>query len=79
VFGDLSGLPPLLIQVGSHEILLGDALGLTARAAIADVPVRLEVTPGVPHVFQGFAGLLDEGSAALDRAAEFLNTVFALA
>jgi monoterpene epsilon-lactone hydrolase len=79
VFGDLSGLPPLLIQVGSHEILLSDALGLTARAAIADVPVRLEVTPGVPHVFQGFAGLLDEGSAALDRAAEFLNTVFALA
>ena len=61
VFGDLSGLPPLLIQVGSHEILLSDALRLAARAATADVPVTLEVTPGVPHVFQGFAAVLDEG------------------
>ena len=56
IFGDLSGLPPLLIQVGSHEILLSDALRLAARAATADVPITLEVTPGVPHVFQGFAG-----------------------
>src|ERR1700738_3031521 len=77
VFGDLSGLPPLLIQVGSHEILLSDALRLAARAAIADVPVTLEVTAGVPHVFQGFAAVLDEGDAALDRASAFLNTQFA--
>jgi acetyl esterase/lipase len=38
--------------------------GLAARAAAADVAVRLEVTPGVPHVFQGFAAMLDEGDAA---------------
>jgi monoterpene epsilon-lactone hydrolase len=73
IFGDLSGLPPLLIQVGSHEILLSDALRLAARAALSDVDVTLEVTPGVPHVFQGFAGLLDEAGAALDRASGFLN------
>jgi monoterpene epsilon-lactone hydrolase len=79
IFGDLSGLPPLLIQVGSHEILLSDAVRLAGRAAVADVPVRLEVTPGVPHVFQGFAGLLDEGGAALDRAADFLRTQLAAA
>jgi epsilon-lactone hydrolase len=78
VFGDLRGLPPLLIQVGSHEVLLSDALRLAARAAMADVQVSLEVTPGVPHVFQGFAGLLDEAGAALDRAAAFLNTQFAV-
>jgi epsilon-lactone hydrolase len=77
VFGDLRGLPPLLIQVGSHEILLSDALRLARRAAIDDVPVTLEVTPGVPHVFQGFAAMLDEGDAALDRAATFLETQFA--
>jgi monoterpene epsilon-lactone hydrolase len=77
VFGDLSGLPPLLIQVGTHEILLSDALRLAGRAAVADVPVTLEVTPGVPHVFQGFAAILDEGDAALDRAASFLKTQFA--
>jgi len=73
IFGDLNDLPPLLIQVGSHEILLSDALRLAERAAICDVPVTLEVTPGVPHVFQGFAGLLDEAAAALDGAAGFIN------
>ena len=78
VFGDLGGLPPLLIQVGSHEILLSDAVRLAGRAAVADVPVTLEVTPGVPHVFQGFAALLDEAGAALDRASAFLRTQFSL-
>src|SRR2546421_2043621 len=73
IFGDLSGLPPLLIQVGSHEILLSDALRLAGRAATADVAVTLDVTPGVPHVFQGFAGLLDEAGAALDRASDFVK------
>jgi acetyl esterase/lipase len=77
IFGDLSGLPPLLIQVGSHEILLSDALRLAERAALSDVPVTLEVTPGVPHVFQGFAGLLDEAGTALDRASDFLKAQFA--
>jgi epsilon-lactone hydrolase len=76
VFGDFTGLPPLLIQVGSHEILLSDALRLAARAATADVPITLEVTPGVPHVFQGFAAILDEGDAALDRASAFLKAQF---
>jgi monoterpene epsilon-lactone hydrolase len=77
IFGDLSGLPPLLIQVGSSEILLSDAVRLAGRAAMDDVPVTLDVTPGVPHVFQGFAAMLDEGNAALDRAAAFLRTQFA--
>jgi acetyl esterase/lipase len=73
IFADLRELPPLLIQVGSHEVLLSDALRLAGRAAISDVPVTLDVTPGVPHVFQAYAGLLDEAGAALDRAADFLN------
>jgi acetyl esterase/lipase len=77
VFGDLRDLPPLLIQVGSHEVLLSDALRLAARAAISDVPVTLEVIPGVPHVFQAYAGLLDEAGAALDRASDFLKAQLA--
>ena len=76
IFGDLSGLPPLLIQVGSHELLLSDAVRLAERAAEDDVAVVLEVTPGVPHVFQGYAAILDEGDAALNRAAEFLMVHF---
>ena len=73
IFADLTELPPLLIQAGSHEILLDDATRLAARAAAADVAVRLEVTPGVPHVFQGFAAMLDEGDVALTSAGEFLR------
>ncbi|MGH3417534.1 MAG: alpha/beta hydrolase [Actinocrinis sp.] len=73
VYADLSGLPPLLIQAGSHEYLLDDALRLAGRAAADDVPVTLDVTPEVLHVFQAFAEILDEGDAALARAGAFLS------
>ncbi|MBG6099407.1 alpha/beta hydrolase [Nocardioides luteus] len=72
-FADLAGLPPLLIQVGSHEVLLDDSLRLAARAAEADVEVILEVGAELPHVFQNQAGSLDEADAALDRASRFLS------
>jgi acetyl esterase/lipase len=67
VFADLQGLPPLLIQAGSNELLLDDAVRLAGRAAADDTPVTLEVTPGVPHLFQAFAAILEEGDAALNR------------
>jgi epsilon-lactone hydrolase len=73
VFADLSGLPPLIIQAGSHEVLLDDAVRLARQAAIADVQVTLDITPRVPHVFQAYAPILDEGAAALDRAGQFLT------
>jgi acetyl esterase/lipase len=73
VFADLSGLPPLIIQAGTHEVLLDDAVRLARQAAIADVEVTLDVTPRVPHVFQSFSAILDEGAAALDRAGQFLS------
>jgi acetyl esterase/lipase len=75
VFADLRGLPPLLIQAGSNELLLDDAVRLAGRAAAGDVAVTLEVTPGVPHLFQAFAAVLEEGEAALDRVTEFLEAV----
>jgi epsilon-lactone hydrolase len=68
LFADLSGLPPLIIQAGSHEVLLDDAIRLAGRAAVADVEVTLDITPGVPHVFQAYHAMLDEATAALDRA-----------
>jgi epsilon-lactone hydrolase len=72
IFADLHGLPRLLIQSGSREILLSDALRLASRAADDDVRVILDVVPGAPHVFQAYAAMLDEGEAALNRAADFL-------
>jgi acetyl esterase/lipase len=73
VFADLSGLPPLIIQAGTHEVLLDDALRLATQAALADVDVTLDITPRVPHVFQAYHAILDEGAAALDRAGRLLS------
>jgi monoterpene epsilon-lactone hydrolase len=77
IFADLSGLPPLIIQAGSHEVLLDDAIRLAGQAAAADVEVALEITPQVPHVFQAYQAILDEGAAALDRAGQFLSAQLA--
>lgn len=74
VFADLTGLPPLLIQAGSHEVLLDDATRLAVKAAADDVPVILDITPDVSHVFQAFAAILEEGDAALNRAASFVES-----
>jgi epsilon-lactone hydrolase len=73
VFADLTGLPPLVIQAGSHEVLLDDAVRLARQAATADVEVTLEVTPRVPHVFQAYSAMLDEAVVALDRAGALLS------
>ena len=72
VFADLSGLPPLIIQAGTHEVLLDDAVRLAQQAVAADVEVTLDITPGVPHVFQAYSAMLDEAAAALDRAGQLL-------
>jgi acetyl esterase/lipase len=79
VFADLTGLPPLIIQAGTHEVLLDDAVRLARQAATADVEVTLDVTPGVPHVFQAYSPILDEAAAALDRAGQLLSAHLASA
>jgi epsilon-lactone hydrolase len=77
VFADLSGLAPLIIQAGTHEVLLDDAVRLAGQAATADVEVTLDITPGVPHVFQAYHPVLDEAAAALDRAGQLLSAQLA--
>ena len=79
IFADLSGLPPLIIQVGTHEVLLDDAIRLARQAATADVEVTLDITPGVPHVFQAYYPILDEAAEALDRAGQLLSAHLASA
>ena len=65
--------PPLLVQVGSHEVLLDDALGVTRAAALADVPATLDVWPQMQHFFQLGVGVYPEAAAALDRAGRWLH------
>ncbi|MDZ7269848.1 MAG: alpha/beta hydrolase [candidate division KSB1 bacterium] len=71
---DLSGLPPLLIQVGSDEILHDDAVRLAERAQAAGVRVELEVSPGMIHGWHFFAGKLPQAQQALARVAAFIRT-----
>src|SRR2546427_3095978 len=79
IFAELSGLPPLIIQAGTHEVLLDDAIRLARQAAADDVEVTLDITPRVPHVFQAYYRILDEAAAALDRAGQLLSAHLASA
>ena len=79
IFAELSGLPPLIIQAGTHEVLLDDAIRLARQAATADVQVTLDITPHVPHVFQAYYPILDEAATALDRAGQLLSAHLASA
>ncbi|MFG1843090.1 alpha/beta hydrolase [Micromonospora sp. NPDC049175] len=73
VLADLTGFPPILLQVGTKELLLDDSVRLAKRARDAEVDVILDITAGVPHVFQSFIGQLDEADHALARAALFIT------
>jgi monoterpene epsilon-lactone hydrolase len=74
---DLSGLPPLLTQVGSAETLLDDAVRIVARAGAADVEASLEIWPHMIHVWPLFADQLAAGRAALASAGAFVRTKLA--
>ncbi len=75
VYADLHGLPPLLIQVGSDEILLDDATRVAERAQEAGVAVTLHIAEGMWHVWQATAAvrLFPEGKAAFDQIAGFVR------
>lgn len=63
--GDLHGLPPVLVQVGEHEILLPDARRLAASLERAGGEVELQESPGMFHVWHFFAGAMPEADAAV--------------
>ena len=73
LYGDLRGLPPLLIQVGSRETLLDDAVRIADKANKAGVEVEVEVWPGQIHVWQIFASRLDEGEQAIQKLGAFIR------
>lgn len=69
----LAALPPLLLHVGTDELLRDDTVRLAARARDAGVSVELRTWPGVPHVWQFLAGFLPEARESLDLAAAFVR------
>ena len=74
VFGDYHGLPPLLIQVGEHEMLRDDSILVAKKARAGGISVKLEVWPGMFHVFQSHEPLLPEAREAIDHLAEFMRS-----
>jgi len=73
LYGNLKGLPPLVIHVGADETLLGDSTMLADRARAAGVTVELTVWAAVPHVWQMFRPFVPESGRSLAAAAEFLR------
>src|ERR671930_750563 len=73
LYADLQGLPPLLIQVGTAEVLLDDATRIAERARAAGVEVSLEVWDDMIHVWQLFAPILAEGQQAIKRIGAFIR------
>lgn len=71
IFGDLRGLPPLLLHAGEDEILCEDAIRIEALAKTTGVPVRLEIYPRMWHVWQLFPAL-PQAQQSLDDIAGFL-------
>jgi acetyl esterase/lipase len=70
---DLRGLAPVLVQVGSAETLLDDAVRVTRALGAADVPVRLEVWPHMIHAWPLWSARLADGRRALASAGAFLR------
>ncbi len=71
VFADLRGLPPLLIHVGSDEVLLDDAVQLALRAKAAGVSATLEVWDRMIHVWHWFLPMLEEADTAVQGIGRF--------
>ena len=74
LFADFSGFPPVLIQAGTHEILLSDSVRLRDRLVRAGIPCRLEVWNGLWHVFQMFP--MKKANEAMESIGRFLLGTF---
>ncbi len=74
VFGDYHNLPPLLIQVGEHEMLRDDSIRLAKKARSDGNQAKLELWPGMFHVFQSHEPLLPEAREAIDQIAGFIRS-----
>ena len=73
IHADLTGLPPLLIQVGTIEVLVDDSNMLVERAKAAGVQVELELWDGMPHVWHQHAPFLPEALQAIESIGAFVK------
>lgn len=73
LYADLTGLPPILIHVGTEEVLLDDAKRLAKQTEKYGIPTNLKVYDRVGHVFQFHAGILNESNDSIERIGQFID------
>ena len=73
LYGELAGLPPTIIQVGSDEVLRDDAVRMAHRMRAAGCRIELEIWPRMPHVWHLFAPVMPEARQAIKRIGEFVT------
>lgn len=76
VYADFQGFPPLLVQVGSEEILLDDSLLLAEKAKADGVDVTLKIWDGMFHVWQALGDLIPENKKTFEEIGQFVRTRF---
>lgn len=76
LYGDFEGYPPILLHVGSAEILLDDSTRLHERLRAANVDVTYHLAPDMIHVWHFFAPLIPEGETGVDDIARFIRRYF---
>lgn len=79
LFADLKGMPPMHIQAGGDEALVGESVRLAEAARLADVDARVEVFPGQLHTFQMAAGWAPEADEAIRKLADWVRPILGLA
>ncbi len=78
IYADLHGLPPLMIQVGSNELLLDDIIKFHKKAVESEVEVSFELWKDMFHSFQIFSSSIEEGQNAIDSAGIYIKKVLSL-
>jgi monoterpene epsilon-lactone hydrolase len=74
LYGDLAGLPPLLVIVGGDEALLDDSVRLVREAGIAGVDATLRIGAGMQHIYPVYAGFMPEADEAIAEIGAFIRT-----
>jgi acetyl esterase/lipase len=75
LYGEMSGLPQIYIQVGEDEILLSDSTRVAEKVKQAGGKVELEIWPGMWHVFQVFVHQMPESQAAIAKLGAYVRKV----
>ena len=77
-YGDFPGMPPMMIHVGDHEVLLSDSETVAEKARAAGIPVEFKIWKGMFHVFQMYYGLIPEANRSVSMICHYMKEKFGI-